>query len=373
MYRKIGELILIYFITAGFISNIALAEVDLQSIASRPLQRIAFGSCAMQFKPQPVWNTIADQKPDLFLFLGDNIYADFDGKKPFTPTNETLKRDWGLLKNEAHFKRFRKQVPLMATWDNHDYGKHDGGAEFKQKELTKKHFLDFFNEPKDSVRRKTSGIYEAKVFGPAGKRLQVIMLDTRYFKGAAIKDKRSKAERAALGLTGSLGKYMPNRDTKVTLLGEEQWNWLAQQLQVPADIRLLVSSTQLVADKKGMDEWGNYPLERQRLFDLITESKVNNLIILSGNVHYSEISKIQNGKHELVDFTSSGLTHTNKAYAKVNNPYRVANAYDDLNFGIVEINWDAKPSAQVKLLAKNLQGETVIEYAVSLPQMKRPE
>lgn len=252
----------------------------------------------------------------------------------------------------------------MATWDNHDYGKHDGGAKFELKDLTKKYFLDFFDEPKDSIRRKTPGIYEAKIFGPPGKRLQVIMLDTRYFKGAVFKDKRSKAEKAALGLSGSLGKYVPNMNPKVTLLGKDQWLWLAQQLQVLADIRLLVSSTQVVADKKGMDEWGNYPLERQRLFDLIAESKVKNLIILSGNVHYSEISKVQNGKHELLDFTSSGLTHTNKAYAKVKNSYRGANAYGDLNFGIVEIDWDAKPSAQVKLLAKNLQGKTVIEYKV---------
>ena len=353
--------------------SIVLLACAFQSTASDTISRIAFGSCAMQFKPQPVWDVIAQQKPDLFLFIGDVVYADFDGKAAFSPSEETLKRDWGLLKNEPHFKRFRKQVPIMATWDNHDYGKHDGGAEFEKKDLTKKHFLNFFKEPKNSVRRKTPGIYEAKMFGPPGKRLQVIMLDTRYFKGATTIDKRSKAEKSALGLSGTLGKYVPNLNSEVTLLGKDQWLWLAQQLQVPADIRLLISSTQVVADKKGMDEWGNYPLERQRLFDLIAKSKVKNLIILSGNVHYTEISKIQNGKHELVDFTSSGLTHSNKAYANANNPYRVANAYDDLNFGIVDINWDAKPSVEVKLLAKNLDGDTVIEHTVPLPQLKRPE
>lgn len=363
MYFK--HAINVFIFVFVMISNVHGGD-DWQPLPTGTVNRIAFGSCAMQFKPQPVWDVIAQQKPDLFLFIGDAVYADFDGKAAFTPSEETLKRDWGLLKNEPHYKKFRKQVPMMATWDNHDYGKHDGGAEFELKDLSKKHFLDFFDEPKNSVRRKTPGIYEAKVFGPPGKRLQVIMLDTRYFKGAAIKDKRSKAERAALGLSGSLGKYVPNMNPEVTLLGKDQWLWLAKQLRVPAEIRLLVSSTQVVADKKGMDEWGNYPLERQRLFDLIAKSNVKNLIILSGNVHYTEISKVQNGKHELVDFTSSGLTHANKVYANVKNPYRVANVYDDLSFGIVEIDWDAKPSAEIKLSAKSLEGETVIEYKIPL-------
>jgi len=90
--------------------------------------------------------------------MGDNVYADFDGKQTFLPSKETLQRDWSMLAQEPHFKRFRKQVPILATWDNHDYGKHNGGAEFKLKQLTKSAFLDFFNEPKNSQRRKTPGI-----------------------------------------------------------------------------------------------------------------------------------------------------------------------------------------------------------------------
>ncbi|MDA0348331.1 MAG: hypothetical protein O3C43_17955 [Verrucomicrobia bacterium] len=48
---------------------------------------------------------------------------------------------------------------------------------------TQKLFLDFFNEPVESARRQREGIYDAKVFGPKGKRVQIILLDTRYFRG----------------------------------------------------------------------------------------------------------------------------------------------------------------------------------------------
>ncbi len=118
--------------------------------ADHIISRIAFGSSAKQWKPQPIWNAIAAAKPDLFLFLGDAIYGDWDGTNVFIPTPETLTRDWDSLAANPEFRRFRSTVPVMGTWDNHDYGKHDGGAEYKLKEQSKKLFLDFLGESSDS-------------------------------------------------------------------------------------------------------------------------------------------------------------------------------------------------------------------------------
>ena len=341
------------------------------ALAEQSVSRIAFGSCAAQTKAQPIWEVIVKQEPDLFLFIGDAIYADYDGKEAYTPTEETLKRDWGLLANEPHYKAFSSQIPIMATWDNHDYGKHDGGGEFELKDVTKRHFLEFFREPQDSERRRTPGIYDARVFGPEGKRVQVILLDTRWFKGPALRDKRGKEERQAAGLTGSMGKYLPNNDPEVTLLGSEQWRWLEKQLQQPAEVRLIVSGTQVIADQKHMDEWGNYPLERQRLIDLIVRTQARGVIVLTGNVHFAELSKLDAEGVELYDFTSSGLTHTNAAYAAAANPYRVAGPYDGLNFGMVEIDWDARPSPVIRLVAMNSDGEPVFEHRLLLSELKR--
>ena len=347
----------------------ALCFVTVAS-AEEIISRIAFGSCAMQTKAQSIWSVIAEQKPDLFLFIGDAVYADYDGKKVYTPTEATLKRDWGMLASEIHFRTFRQQVPIMATWDNHDYGKHDGGTEFELKDLTKQYFLDFFGEPEDSRRRKTPGIYDAKILGPQGKRAQIILLDTRYFKGPHIKDKRSKEEKQKAGLSGSMGKYLPNTDPEITLLGETQWHWLEQQLKQPAEIRLIVSSTQVIPDQKAMDEWGNYPLERKRLFDLIRKTKANGVIVLSGNVHFTEISQLKSFHYPLLDFTSSGLTHANKAYAKAENRYRIAGPYDGLNFGLVNIEWKARPSPLISLLALNDEGSVMYEHQVSLNKLQ---
>ena len=54
----------------------------------------------------------------------------------------------------------------MAVWDDHDYGVNDGGGDFPAKEISRKAFLDFFNEPMASDRWiQESGIYTAKTFG----------------------------------------------------------------------------------------------------------------------------------------------------------------------------------------------------------------
>ncbi|MCP4332593.1 MAG: alkaline phosphatase family protein [Gammaproteobacteria bacterium] len=327
-----------------------------------PLTRIAFGSCAKQFEPQPIWQSVLRQSPDLFIFLGDNIYGDYDGEKAFTPSAETLRRDWQRLADEPHFRVFRKQVPIMATWDNHDYGKHDGGAEFNLKRVSQQIFLDFFDEPRDSVRRATPGIYDARIIGPEGKRVQIILLDTRFFKGPFIRDGRSKAEKEAAGNVGSMANYLPNASADATLLGEAQWQWLEAQLTLPAEVRLIASSTQMVADQKRMDEWGNYPLERQRLLEMMAGTMKGRTILLSGNVHFTEISKTRIGGRKIIDFTSSGLTHSNPAYAKAKNPYRVAGAYDGLNFGLLEIDWNADARPAILLKAMDKKGMPVFQY-----------
>ena len=41
-----------------------------------PLTRIAFGSCADEEKPQPIWDAVLAYQPQLFLFAGDNVYGD---------------------------------------------------------------------------------------------------------------------------------------------------------------------------------------------------------------------------------------------------------------------------------------------------------
>jgi alkaline phosphatase D len=333
------------------------------------VSRISFGSCAFQWEPQPIWNAVGKAQPELFLFLGDNVYGDWHGENPFVPSAESLVADYQMLMDKPEFAAVRDQVHFMATWDNHDYGLHNGGIEFELKEMTREIFLDFFGEPETSPRRKRDGIYDAKVMGPEGKRIQVIMLDNRWNRGPLIPDTRSNEERAALGIIGSMG-HSPNSDITVTMLGESQWQWLEEQLKLPAEVRLICSGTQIINDSKGMQEWGNFPHERKRLFNLIEQSHANGVLLLSGNVHYSEVSGTDEGPYSMYDFTSSGMTHNSPEYAEIESPYRVSGPYAQPNIGLIEIDWKAAPSPVISLQAIGLDGGVVFEHRLSLDELQ---
>jgi alkaline phosphatase D len=327
-----------------------------------PLQRIAFGSCANQNLDQPIWDAVAAANPDLFLFVGDNIYAD-------TEDMELMKAKYAKLAAKPGFQKLKQTCPILATWDDHDYGVNDGGAWYPKREESAKIMLDFFEVPAGSPQRGHAGIYGSHTFGPPGKRVQVILLDTRTFKSRQVKDTRPKDELKKLNL---VGWYVPNPDLTTTLLGADQWTWLEAQLRQPADVRIIASSIQVIADEKGMESWGNFPHERNRLYDLIGRTGAEGVVFLSGDVHFSEVSRTADGPYPLSDFTSSGLTNSNPGWAAAVNRHRVGHlAYAKPTFGLVEIDWTA-PSPVISLQARGLKGETALEVKLDRAELRAP-
>ncbi|MSR60623.1 MAG: alkaline phosphatase family protein [Planctomycetaceae bacterium] len=337
---------------------LVLSDSPLPAEEKHPqlLRRIAFGSCAEQFKSQPIWDAVVEQRPDLFLFLGDNIYAD-------TEDMSVMQAKYAQLGAQPGYQKLWKSCPVLATWDDHDYGVNDGGAWYPKKVESQQIMLDFFQVPKDSMRRKRQGVYGTFVFGPPGKRVQVILLDTRYFKSRHTKDTRPEDEKKKLNL---VGWYVPNRDPETTILGAEQWKWLEAQLKEPAEVRIIASSIQVIADEKGMESWGNFPHERQRLYDLIGKTKAQGVLFLSGDVHFTEISASKDGPYPLYDFTSSSLSEGVPEWASAVNRFRVsARAYALPTFGLVEIDWEqTRPT--LTLRAHGEKGELAFENQVKL-------
>ena len=95
---------------------------------------------------------------------------------------------------------------------------------------------------------------------------------------------------------------MPNADPAATVLGEAQWRWLAEQLKVPAELRLIGSGVQVVPDEHGSETWGNFPHERKRLFKLIRDTGTGGVVFLSGDRHLAEISKLPAGHPDGVGY-----------------------------------------------------------------------
>ncbi len=331
-------------------------------VAAEPevVSRIAFGSCAKQGKPQPIWEAILATKPRMFLFIGDNIYG--DSKDP-----AVLKAKWEQLGAEPGYQKLKAACPVLATWDDHDYGADDAGAEYPSKKESQRVFLDFFEEPADSPRRKREGVYDAQVFGPAGKRVQVILLDTRYFRGPLVKPKGKPVGEPGEGYTG---EYVPNTDPDATILGAEQWKWLAEQLRQPAELRIIASSIQVIAHEHGWEHWGNFPRERERLFKLLADTRADGVVFISGDRHSAEISATDPGVgYALIDVTSSSLNQPLKWHNELNR-YRLGMKYVEANFGTILVDWDAADPT-VRLQVRTEKGDVALQKRVRLSEMRR--
>jgi alkaline phosphatase D len=335
--------------------------------ADKPLSRIAFGSCAEQHRPQPIWDAVVAARPEAFLFLGDNIYAD-------TEDMEAFWAKYQLLGAQPGYRKLKETCPILATWDDHDLGANDAGGEYPKKKEAQKLFLDFFGVPEDSPRRRQEGVYSSQVFGPKDQRVQIILMDTRYFR-SKLKAGFVSGEKGE----GRHGKYLPNDDPNATVLGPKQWVWLEEQLRVPAEIRILCSSFQAVADEHGSESWGNFPRERRRLFELIKRTGATGVVIVSGDRHLAEISRLAPDAfgigYPIFDVTSSSLntpsgnfTKAGTRFANEINSYRVGLTYFDTNFGFIDIDW-SKPDPVIRLQVRDELGDVVLQKRVLLGQL----
>ena len=275
-------------------------------------KRIAFGSCSNQNAPKPVLDLALQSKPDLFVFLGDNIYADTDDMA-------VMRQKYEGLNQSPEFKRLKASVPFIATCDDHDYGRNDAGESYPFKKESREIFLDFWEEPADSPRRSHAGIYTSYFYEEHGRILQIIVLDERTWRS-------------------ELGLMLPRNDPAFTMLGADQWAWLKTELLKPATVRIIASSTQFGHTFNGYESWTNMPLERQKMIALIAETRAEGVVFISGDVHWGEISRqpVENG-YDLWDITSSGITEEWREISR--NQNRVGDAVAENHYGFLEIDW----------------------------------
>lgn len=345
----------LYFILAAVLSSCATEkkpqtfEVTTSKISTesraflapeKVLTRIAFGSCADQKKLAPIWTTIEQTKPDVFLFTGDTVYTSQAGS--------TIRKSYEAQAKGKSFESFQSKIPIFAIWDDHDYAMDDGGKSNPRFDEAKSNFLEFFPLDAALIPAAQRGLQHSMIVGAGEQTVQVIFLDTRSYRDDLEKNLNTK--------NPALDRYVPTQDRKKTLLGEGQWQWLKQELQQKARVRILVSSIQLIHQNHGLEKWGNFPHERSRLFDLLKSLKLKNTFVISGDRHQGEIHKQSLiGFGDLYDITSSGINKTSTIVSEP-SPTRVGTHYRLENFGLIEINWKSK---KLGVSLRDMDGQSI--------------
>ena len=326
------------------------------------ISKVLLGSCFDEEKgSSAAMMSVAGEEADLFLMVGDNVYGDRDGRAYANNQADLdeVRESFADLASRPDFQAMRASVPMMVAWDDHDYGANDAGNEFPFRGLAERIHENFWGLDDEDVGQ-WPGTYYARTFGPEGQRTQVIMLDTRFF-------------RTALTPTddwGAKGKerYIPApAGSMQDMLGAAQWTWLENQLQQPADIRLIASSIQVMPTTHGFEAWSQMPEERQQLFDLIEKTGATGVVFLSGDRHtafiYEQADILPYAAHEL---TSSSMNVSFQTESDEVDERQVGAGFAPENYGSVEIDWEAR---NVTLNIKDNTGEIVRSNAFSFAEV----
>ncbi|GEM_PF-2997140 len=210
---------------------------------------LVFGADIHQsYQPHYLFDRMAARQPDFAILMGDQMYADL-----FSGTEMDF---WNAYRNnrDLSFQNFAKRIPIFATWDDHDYGNNDEDQFYPLKAQSRAAFGKYWANP--AYVELDASIYYKFLVGDT----EFYMLDTRW-----------------------------NRNPGVTMLGAAQLQWLKDQLLVStARFKFIVSSVPWNDfTTTGNDSWVGFQVERSDLFQFIVQNNIKNIILLSGDQHWS--------------------------------------------------------------------------------------
>ncbi|MEM7257301.1 MAG: alkaline phosphatase D family protein, partial [Pseudomonadota bacterium] len=285
-----------------------------EPVAASVLNTLAFGSCNHSHLPQPLWSVVEQHNPDVFLWVGDVIYAD-------TQDVRVMQRKYRQQLSNQDYLRLRDKVDVIGLWDDHDFGDNNAGKNNPIKGPSQQLFLDFLQEPADSPRRQQRGIYTSHLYGSAEQQVKVILLDTRFHRD----------------LPGS---------GRADILGDAQWRWLEQELaDSTARVNIIASGVSVLSPQIPFaEEWNDFKWARKRLFNLINKHQPGGVLFLVGDRHFSSHLSSREAGGVFHEFMSSGLTHyMNRPWVSAifKMIYGEANSYFGRNFSKLEFIWEA--------------------------------
>lgn len=252
-----------------------------------------------------IFYAMSQKDADFMLWLGDNWYLD--------------RGDWETpegLWRKARYARtvtttqplIKKGLPEYATWDDHDFGPNQSQQDYPLKHISREIFIDTWKD-NPSFGEDGEGIYTS--FRKHDVRF--ILLDDRWWRD--------------FDRLWDYKFFKPNPNKR--MFGKKQMEWLKRQLleDATATFKIIVNGSEVLNPWAKGDGLVHFPIEYNELLDFLKEHRINGVLFLTGDVHYSEIIKLdrEDGLYPLYDVTVSPLTSTvshPKGYER-RNKYRL--------------------------------------------------
>lgn len=292
-----------------------------------------------------IYEEIYKKNPDFMLWLGDNVY--------YRP------EDWntrtGMIYRNAFVRSKKSLQPLLANthhyaiWDDHDYGPNNSNGAFWNKETARDVFQLFFPNPTfgfDDFGGITTSFEWADV--------HFFLLDNRWERTP---NERKTGERE--------------------ILGEKQVQWLVDNLKRSlATFKVVVVGGQFLNQDAVFENHSAYPEERQKIIDLIDIERIEGVVFITGDRHYTELTKIKRDrtlnshKLPLIDFTVSPLCSGVASSGSGLNIHQVdGTEVLERNFGVIEVSGTRKDRV-MKFIVYDEFGELIWEREININELK---
>lgn len=310
-----------------------------------PDLKFALGSCAFvndpkyDTQPKPyggdysIYTSIHSLRPDFMLWLGDNIYL----REPDWESRTGFLYRYTKQRSLAELQPLLADVHQYAIWDDHDWGPNDGDASFWMRDTAEEMFKLFWANPNYAK----DGIYGSFTWGDA----QFFLMDDRSFRTAN-----------------------DNKTGEREFFGKKQLDWLVNGLAFSkAKFKFVAVGGQVLNPLSVFENYATYPEEREKLLSAIRKMKIKNVIFLTGDRHFTELSFLEeNGEEPLYDLTVSPLTSSTHAPITEKNPLRVEGTLidDKRNFGLIEITGPPKRRL-LKMSVFDAEGKTLWSREIS--------
>lgn len=295
--------------------------------------RVAFGSCPRfgEDRVQPIWSTVQGLEPDLFLWIGDNIYGD-------SVNPHVLQEEYRRQRDVAGLQPVLRSVSHLAVWDDHDFGMNNQDSRNPIKEEALEIFKQYWANPSYGLPD-TPGVFFRYSYG----QVDFFMLDDRYYRDP---------------------DAAPQGPEK-TMLGAEQLAWLQAELEASTAVFKILVAGGGWTQAKGEtgDSWAAFVDERNTIFDFIRDRQITGVVLLSGDSHVGELNVIawsEEGGYDFYDLVSSPLAQDTPDSWLERRPTRIRPVYfQGSSVGVVDFLFEPTPRLQYRVL--DLAGRSVWE------------
>lgn len=253
------------------------------------------------------------------IHLGDYYYeyanGDYGSARTPMPANEiTTLSDYRM--RHSHYKldqdlmRVHQQYPFICVWDDHETANdsytngadnHTPGVEgnwIDRKGWAIKAYFEWMPLRMPDPAVDTQRIYRRLRYGDLA---ELHMLDTRLQERDEPDFANATDPNHTILGNAQMDWFTTGMDTSTA-----QWQIVGQQVMMaPLDI----NPTPFGQQYANSDQWDGYQAERQKLYDSITTNNINNMVVLTGDIHTAWANDLEDGSTDVgVEFVVNSVT-----------------------------------------------------------------